>query len=108
LDLQNSQSLNAFCVRNYYKDLAPTFPISLSRMAALIGENNLRVLERRSFQILPLWAGRPSWLWPLLHPRWKRIMKRRFKGRMVDEWVSGTWPFRLFAYRHLVVVEKVQ
>lgn len=106
LDLQNSRSLNAFCVRNYYQDFAPTFPISLGQMASLISRNDLRVIEHRAFQILPLWAGRPRWLWPLLHPYWKIIMKYRLGGRMIDEWVSGAWPFKLFAYRHVMVMQK--
>lgn len=106
LDLQNSRSLNAFCVRKYYQHFAPTFPISLSRMFSLISKNELRVIEHRSFQILPLWAGRPLWLWPLLHPFWKVIMKHRFRGRMIDEWVSSAWPFKLFAYRHVMVLKK--
>jgi len=105
LDLQNSWSLNAFCVRQY-TDIAPSFPISIKQMRSLIFENKLLIVEHRAFQILPLWAGKPNWLWPLLHPGWKRIMKRRIKGRMLDEWISNSWLFKRFAARHLIVIEK--
>ncbi|KRR18501.1 class I SAM-dependent methyltransferase [Bradyrhizobium retamae] len=105
LDLQNSWSLNAFCVRRY-ADLAPSFPISVNQMFSLALENNFAIVEHRAFQILPLWAGKPKWLWPLLHPGWKRIMKRRVRGRMLDEWVSSSRLLKPFAARHLIVIEK--
>lgn len=106
LDMQNSRSLNAFCVRRYYTDWAQTYPIPVKRMFSIIANNGLNLVEHRAFQILPLWAGKPLWLWPLLHPAWKRIMKRRIKGRMVDEWISNTWPFKQFSYRHLFVLQR--
>jgi SAM-dependent methyltransferase len=107
LDLQNSWSLNAFCVR-HYADIAPTFPMSVGQMRSLILKNNFLIVEHRAFQILPLWAGKPDWLWPLLHPGWKRVMKHRLKGRMIDEWISNSWLLKRFAARHLIVVEKAQ
>jgi hypothetical protein len=55
---------------------------------------------------LPLWASKPIWLWPLLRPGWKKIMKKRVRGRMIDEWISGSRLFRRFAFRHLLVVER--
>jgi len=63
-------------------------------------------VERRCFQILPLWAGLPKHLWFLLHPRWERIMRRRIAGRMLDEWVSSLPVVRQFAFRHVLVVRK--
>lgn len=105
LDLGNSQSLNAVCVRAY-PELPPMTAIPVVAMRELCRRNHLIVREHRTFQILPLWAGRPKWLWPLLHPIWKTIMKRRIRGRMLDEWVSSFWLFRRFAFRHLLVIER--
>ena len=62
--------------------------------------------ERRCFQLLPLWAGRPAWLWPLLHPVWKSVLKRRLAGRMLDEWISSLPGLRAFAFRHVIVCRK--
>ena len=107
LDLGNKNSLNSFCIRNYYTgDLATNYHISVSEMTYLCAKNGLRLIEHRAFQILPLWAGRPSWLWPLLHPIWKRILGARVGGRMIDEWICSLPLLRKLAFRHLLVCEK--
>lgn len=107
LDLGNRDSLNSFCVRNYYPELPVSYHLPVAEMLRLCEHNRLRILEHRAFQLLPLWAGRPRWLWLLLHPAWKRIMSKRIGGRMIDEWISGWRPLRRFAFRHLLVCEKV-
>jgi len=106
LDLGNSQSLNALCVRSY-PELPPMTAIPVATMLELCRQNGLMLRERRVFQILPLWAGRPNWLWPLLHPAWKAAMKRRVRGRMLDEWISGSPLLRRFAFRQLLVLERL-
>jgi ubiquinone/menaquinone biosynthesis C-methylase UbiE len=107
LDLGNKNSLNSFCIRNYYsKDIATNYHISVSEMKELCNKNRLQIIEHRAFQILPLWAGRPGWLWPLLHPIWKRILGARIRGRMIDEWICSVPPFRNLAFRHILVCEK--
>lgn len=105
LDLGNSRSLNAICVRAY-TELPPTFHLSVQEMKRLCEDNNLHIIEHRRFQLLPLWADRPRWLWPLLHPAWKRIMSRRIGGRMLDEWLCNFPIVRRFAFRHVMVCEK--
>jgi SAM-dependent methyltransferase len=107
LDLGNSRSINAICCRSYY-ELPRMTAIPISRMISVFKANGLSLIEHRAFQILPLWAGKPQWLWPLLHPRWKRIMKVRVSGKMIDEWISSSAVLRPFAFRHLVVLEKLQ
>ncbi len=106
LDLFNRRSLNAICVRAYPEN-PPVFPIDVSVMYELCRRNRLRVIERRIFQVLPLWADRPRWLRPLLAPFWKRLMGTCVTGRMVDEWISGLPLIRKFASRHVLVCEKV-
>ena len=105
LDLGNSRSLNSYCV-SHYTELPPSYHIPVSEMRAMLRRHDLKIVEHRAFQILPLWAGKPSWLWPLLHPGWKTIMRRRVRGRMVDEWVSNLPGLRHFAFRHVIVAEK--
>ncbi len=106
LDLGNSRSLNAVCVRAY-TELPPTFHLTVAEMKRLCGRNGLRIVEHRRFQLLPLWAGKPRWLWPLLHPAWKRIMSRRLGTRMLDEWLCMLPVLRNFAFRHILVCEKI-
>jgi ubiquinone/menaquinone biosynthesis C-methylase UbiE len=105
LDLGNSYSLNSICVKSY-TELPPSFHISVAEMLRLCKLHGLEVIEHRAFQLLPLWAGKPRWLWPLLHPRWKTIMATRISGRMLDEWLSSSWFLRNFAFRHLLVCVK--
>jgi SAM-dependent methyltransferase len=107
LDLGNSNSLNAICCRSY-PELPRMTAIPVNRMLELFETNGLSLKEHRAFQILPLWAGEPRWLWPLLHPGWKRFMKVRVQDRMIDEWLSSMPVLRPFAFRHLIVVEKDQ
>ena len=105
LDLANSQSINSFCIK-YYTEWPPSYHLPVSAMHALLARNGLTIVEHRAFQILPLWADRPAWLWPLLHPAWKTIMSRRVGGRMIDEWVSNLPLANRFAFRHLIVAQK--
>ncbi len=105
LDLGNRRSLNSICVRAYPEN-PPLFAIDVSVMNELCRRNRLRVIERRIFQLLPLWADRPRWLRPVLAPFWKRVMGGYVAGRMVDEWISGLPGIRSFAFRHVLVCEK--
>jgi len=108
LDLGNRFSLNTYCCRFYESEdgyARMTCP-SITSQLAMIKQAGFEILERRSFQLLPLWAAKPKWLYPLLHPKWKNIMKKRFKGKMLDEWISSLPVLRHFAFRHLVVCRK--
>lgn len=106
LDLGNSNSINSYCVRNHYPEWIDSYHVPVSEMVRLCKGNGLNIIEHRAFQLLPLWAGRPRWLWPLLHPVWKRLMSKRLAGRMLDEWISGNRLLRRFAFRQLLVCEK--
>lgn len=106
LDLGNSKSLNSICIKAY-PELPPTFHITVQEMQRICERRGLKIIEHRSFQLLPLWADKPRWLWLLLHPAWKKIMAVRFKGKMLDEWVSSNSLLRPYAFRHLLVCEKL-
>ena len=105
LDFGNSRSLNVFCLR-YYTDWPSPHPMSLADIRRALAAAGLIEERRRCFQLLPLWAGRPSWLWPLLHPMWKSLLKRRVAGKMLDEWISSLPGVRAFAFRHVIVCRK--
>lgn len=105
LDLGNRHSMNAYCLK-HYPEWPPLQGLSVAEMKAALKSANLNIIEHRRFQLLPLWAGRPEWLWPLLHPVWQSILKRRVFGRMLDEWVSSLPILRRFAFRHLIVVRR--
>jgi ubiquinone/menaquinone biosynthesis C-methylase UbiE len=105
LDFGNRLSLNTYCLR-YYTDWPQTHPITVPEMNAMLRSNALESMEHRSYQILPLWAGLPRHLWPLLHPAWQEIMRRRVAGRMLDEWVSSLPGMRNFAFRQVIVCRK--
>ncbi|QWG25102.1 class I SAM-dependent methyltransferase [Bradyrhizobium sediminis] len=105
LDFGNSRSLNTYCVSKY-TELPPSFHLPLPKILKMLSQNGLSVVEHRAFQILPLWADRPGWLWPLLHPKWKMFMGKRLGNRMIDEWVSNLPGLKQIAFRHLIVAEK--
>lgn len=107
LDLGNRWSLNAICVRSY-PEIACSHHLSVRKMKRLCRAAGLRILEHRAFQLLPLWADRPGWLLPLLHPWWKNAMRRRVRGRMVDEWASNLPLLKSLAFRHVIVCEKTR
>ena len=106
LDFGNRRSLNTYCLR-YYTDWPSTYPITVGEMKGHLSSANLDIVEHRCFQVLPLWAGLPRHLWPLLHPIWQNILRRRFAGRMLDEWVSSSPGLRNIAFRHLMVCRKM-
>lgn len=106
LDLGNSRSLNAYCLRRGYAHWPPIFPIPVADMLRLCADSGLRPVQHRCFQLLPLWAGQPRWLLPLLHPAWTRLLQRRAGGKMLDEWLSSLPGLRQFAFRHLLVCER--
>lgn len=105
LDLGNSRSMNAYCTL-HYPDIARQHLLTTREIRQILSEAGLNIIEWRAFQILPLWADRPNWLWPLLHPRWKSILSFRVGGRMLDEWISNLPILRTFAFRQIVVCEK--
>lgn len=105
LDFGNKTSLNAFCLR-YYTEYPPSYFLTIRDIKEKLAAHGLKILDHRAFQILPLWAGRPSWLWPLLHPRWKSVLGARVRGRMLDEWISNLPLLRSLAFRQIIVCEK--
>ena len=106
LDLGNRRSLNTICARQY-PDAAPLYALTLRETLEACERAGLRVVERHAFQILPLWADRPRWLKPLLLPFWARLMKTTIAGRMLDERISSLPFVRQFAFRHVLVCEKI-
>lgn len=106
LDLGVAHSLNAYCVVNHHPELPPSHYLTVTEIRRLFAKHSLRIIEHRRYQLLPLWTNRPSWLWPLLHPIWRRIMAIRVCGRMIDAWLCAAPVLKCFAFRHLVVGEK--
>lgn len=105
LDLGNIHSLNNL-VCSYYPELAEQCTLSVSAIRKMCEASGLDILEHRSFQILPMWGGRPRWLAPLLHPVWTRFLAKRVLGRMLDEWISSLPLLRHLAFRQVLVCEK--
>lgn len=105
LDFGNRRSLNVFCL-SYYTEWPAIQPLTLAQIDRAIAVAGLTKVRHRRFQLLPLWADRPGWLAPLLHPRWKALLKRRWRGRMLDEWLSSLPLLRAFAFRHVIVCQK--
>jgi ubiquinone/menaquinone biosynthesis C-methylase UbiE len=85
---------------------AKPFHVPYRTILKMIKDVNLKILEQRSFQILPMWGRGVFWLRPLIDWHWKWLMQIKIAGRMLDEWISSLWPLRLLAFRHLFVCQK--
>ena len=110
LELGNCNSLAMVVDRAFHEQEGWAIPymVPLRAMGELLNNAGLSRERRYSFQLLPMF-GAPrtlGYLKPLATPRWKKIMGVQLGGRMLDQWVSGAWPFRHFAFRHLFVVHK--
>jgi ubiquinone/menaquinone biosynthesis C-methylase UbiE len=105
LEFGNLRSLNTL-VCKAYPEYAASCHIKISQMQDIIRNSGLKIIERRRFQILPLWGQRPAALKPLLHPAWRRIFRREIKGKMLDEWVSELPIIRNFAFRQTFICKK--
>jgi ubiquinone/menaquinone biosynthesis C-methylase UbiE len=110
LELGNQYSLNTVVtnVQHRTRGWAKSFHIPATRMRAYLRDAGLEVVEWRSFQVLPMYGtpARLVFLLPFLTSAWKRLLGVRIRGRMLDEWISSSWPLRYVAFRHLIIVSK--
>jgi ubiquinone/menaquinone biosynthesis C-methylase UbiE len=110
LELGNSHSLNELVSRVQHRATGSALPYTrpYPELRRLLEDAGLVCVEWRAFQLLTMYGTprRLRMLSPLLSARWKSVMGRRVRGRLVDEWISGAWPFRHLAFRHLVVARK--
>jgi len=107
LDLGNVRSLNTLCLRSY-PELPRSFHVPIGQLLDMCHQSGLAIIEHKAFQLLPLWADRPRWMKPLLHPAWKRLFGLRWRGRMLDERISSMPIIRRVAFRHILVCEKLR
>jgi len=82
-----------------------SFHISLTKMKKIIKEAEFEILEHKAFQLSPMYGG-PLYLRLLVDSRWKFIMGKKIKGRMLDEIISSFPPLKYFAFRHLFICKK--
>jgi len=110
VELGNLYSLNTIVVqaRHLESDWTKPCHIPYSNIRKYTKAAGLEVVEWRAFQLLPM-HGPPKRLrvlYPLLSSWWKGPMGIQIGGRMLDEWISGSWPLRYFAFRHFLVLRK--
>jgi len=105
LDFGNRFSVNTL-VSRAHPELARHRHLSIRAMRKAMAAANLRPVERRCFQLLPLWSDRPRWLYPLLWPGWIQIMEKQICGRMIDEWISNLPGLRNLAFRQIYICGK--
>ena len=106
LEFGNIHSLNSIVCR-HYPELAISCHISVKKMMQIVQESGLTLRKHHRFQFFPMWADRPRWMWPVLHPGVKRLMSQRVCGKMLDEWVCKLPIIGNLAFRHLLVCEKL-
>ena len=105
LDMGNLYSLNTIACRAY-SEVAQGCHVPYSNIRRMILNSGFDIVEHRCFQLLPMWARKPIWLWPLLHPVWERVLCWRMGDRMLDERISSLPIIRRMAFRHILVCAK--
>jgi ubiquinone/menaquinone biosynthesis C-methylase UbiE len=105
LDMANLYSLNTVVCHNY-PEYARGFHISVRQMQTILSDAHLVALDHTAFQILPMWGDRPGWMSPLVKPGVIKFLARKFRGKMLDEWISNLPLLKLLAFRHVFVCEK--
>ncbi len=105
LDMGNYYSINTVACLNH-PELAYPCHLPLSKIMDILKKNNLKIVEHKAFQLLPLWSDKPWWLYPLLHPIWIRIMTLRFGNKMLDEIISSAPLLNKVSFRHLLLCQK--
>jgi len=76
--------------------------ISPFKMKKLAEENNLKIIGCRKFQVIPV-ASLPT----VLSKFFKFIIRRKFAGIMIDEWMSNIPIINIFAYRNIYILQKL-
>jgi dTDP-4-amino-4,6-dideoxygalactose transaminase/ubiquinone/menaquinone biosynthesis C-methylase UbiE len=102
---------NRFCLNTIvcraYPQWAITCHVSTQEMKLILDRAGFKILDKKTFQILPYWGNRPNWIKLLLHPFWKRLFQKKIKGKMLDEWISSLPLFNRLAYRHIFICQKI-
>jgi len=106
LDLGNANSLNKI-VSDNTPGIAKMSAYTINFLLSVLGKY-FQVIEIRRFQLLPMWGGRPIYLKPVLGSTLNNFLKREYKGKMLDEWVSSLPVLKNFAFRSIVVLKKIK
>jgi SAM-dependent methyltransferase len=106
LELGNARSLGTLVSRQY-NQFARHSRRTIGDHRDALKRNGFETKIWRSFQLLPMWGDKPDWLQILRRPALEKIVTRHVGGRMIDEWISSLPGVRRFAFRHLVVAQKI-
>jgi len=110
LELGNLYSLNTIICNVHHKKSgwAKPFHVPYRKMLRFFDRAGLKIIKRYSFQFLNSYGVPPNLilLYPLAMPLWRKILGVRYKGKILDEWLSGSWPLHHLAFRHIFVVKK--
>ena len=110
LEMGNSRSMSVAVANVFHKKHNWPLPcaVPFGRMRGMFDARGLDIVRRRSFQILSMYGAPPGmpFLKPVTTPRWKSVMGIKAGGKIVDEWISGSWPLHHVAFRHLFILRK--
>ncbi len=110
LEVGNLWSLNTIYsyVWHWTSGWGRPYHCSLSEIRKIIRDAGLVVLDWEAFQFIPLYTSPKPLLF--LHPffggHWKRLLGLKYRGRMLDSWISNSPPLKPFSFRHLIILRK--
>lgn len=106
LDFGNLLSLNTI-VCKAHTEIATPYHLRIKEVKNILKKAKFQIINSYTFQILPLWGGKPRFLRPLLNPIWKNLLEKQIGSKMIDEWICNIPLFKKFAFRHIFVCKKV-
>jgi ubiquinone/menaquinone biosynthesis C-methylase UbiE len=110
IELGNSISLNRIVCKVMHRRAgwAKMYDVPISKSIGYINKENLKILKCHSFQIFPMYKASKLLLplYPFLYEGWKRILGIKISGKMLDEWICSSLPFRPLAFRHIFELKK--
>jgi ubiquinone/menaquinone biosynthesis C-methylase UbiE len=107
IEIGNAKSINTLMMRQEkYADFAQHSRRTRREHLETLEASGFKIVSQRSFQLLPMWGDPPKYLRWTRHSCLEKIMKGKFKNRMIDEWISSLPVARSFAFRHLLVCQK--
>lgn len=110
LEMGNRWSLNTLIawISHVGGSAARPYHRSYRELRRVIRNAGLEIEHWRSFQVLPMYGASRKlfFLYPITASFWKKPLAWRWRGKMLDEWISSSFPLRYVAFRHIVVAKK--
>jgi glycosyltransferase involved in cell wall biosynthesis/ubiquinone/menaquinone biosynthesis C-methylase UbiE len=105
LEFGNLRSLNTIEASRASTGVT-SYHVRLGWLDRKLRQTGFEVVERRAFQLFPLYGGGSPQAVRLINPLLRRLLAEKANKKMLDELVSSSPLLSKFAFRHLMVLRK--